>query len=226
MFSLQAAAGILLPTMFKPMSSYQDTDSSNESFESDTSCRINCAVNLMDDHENWIDNLTVSSWKTKNEKTLWPENRNKHWNNLPSMEEHSINWPFSESGGESFLSSLIRTPRLQRNFPPPPPKPDSPLEVLLFLLKYYKDIILTSTHTRARTIKELGTSISLLICLFSQDTTYKREHWKSWMSPTKFTYSQDEHSTNVQVIYFSVEYMCVNGTVVGHLVIGPIFGHV
>ncbi|XP_020292238.1 meiosis arrest female protein 1 isoform X2 [Pseudomyrmex gracilis] len=86
---LAAAAGILLPTIFKPMSSYQDTDSSNESFESDSSCRINSAVNIMDDHENWMDNLT--------------------------------------------------------------------------------------------------------------DITYKREHWKSWMSPTKFTYPQDEHSTNVQV---------------------------
>lgn len=35
-----------------------------------------------------------------------------------------------------------------------------------------------------------------------QDTVCKEEHWKSSLwSPTKFTYPQDEHSTNVQVIF-------------------------
>jgi len=115
------------------MSSYHDTDSSNDSFESDSSCRLNAPNTLsMDDHEKWIDQLTnINSWKAKkDDKTLWSETHDKHWKNLPNSEERSNNWPVIESGGESFLNSLIRTPIMQRNFPPPPPKPDSPPEVL------------------------------------------------------------------------------------------------
>ncbi|XP_018371436.1 PREDICTED: meiosis arrest female protein 1 homolog isoform X3 [Trachymyrmex cornetzi] len=167
---LAASAGILLPSIYKPMSSYHDTDSSNDSFESDSSCRANASNALgirvqMDhdqmDHEKWIDQLTnINSWKTKDDKTLWSEVCDKHWKNLPSSEERTTNWPVSESGGESFLNSLMRTPIMQCNFPPPPPKPDSPPE----------------------------------------DIVCKEEHWKSSLwSPTKFTYPQDEHSTNVQV---------------------------
>jgi len=109
--------------------SYHDTDSSNDSFESDSSCRVSAsnALSMMD--EKWIDQLNMNSWKTKNDKTLWSETRDKHWKNLNS-EERSINWPISESGGQNFLNSLIRTPIMQ-HFPPPPPKPDSPPEVLL-----------------------------------------------------------------------------------------------
>ncbi|XP_070163124.1 meiosis regulator and mRNA stability factor 1 isoform X2 [Polyergus mexicanus] len=159
---LAAAAGIILPTVYKPMSSCHDTDSSNDSFESDSSYRVNVsnALGMVDNHEKWIDQLTnINSWKVKEDKALWSENCIKHWKNLTSLEERSINW--SESGGESFLKSLIRTPIMQHDFPPPPPKPDSPPE----------------------------------------DTVCKEEHWKSslWMSPTKFTYPQDEHLTNVQV---------------------------
>ncbi|XP_018346736.1 PREDICTED: meiosis arrest female protein 1 homolog isoform X3 [Trachymyrmex septentrionalis] len=167
---LAASAGILLPSIYKPMSSYHDTDSSNDSFESDSSYRANASNALgirvqMDhdqmDHEKWIDQLTnINSWKMKDDKSLWSEVCDKHWKNLPSSEERTTNWPVSESGGESFLNSLMRTPIMQCNFPPPPPKPDSPPE----------------------------------------DIVCKEEHWKSSLwSPTKFTYPQDEHSTNVQV---------------------------
>ncbi|XP_011876526.1 PREDICTED: meiosis arrest female protein 1 homolog isoform X4 [Vollenhovia emeryi] len=158
---LAATAGIRLTSVYKPMQSYHDTDSSNDSFESDSSCRANIpgTLNMMDDHEKWIDQLTsINSWKVKNDKDLWPETHtDKHWKNLPSSDECSINWAMPKSGGESFLSSLMRTPIMQRNFPP---KPDSPPE----------------------------------------DIVCKEEHWKSSLwSPTKFTYPQDEHSTNVQV---------------------------
>lgn len=126
------------------MSSYHDTDSSNDSFESDSSCRVNAhnTQSIMNDHEKWIEQLTnINSWKTKDDKTLWSETRDKHWKILPNSKERSTNWPVSESGGESFLNSLIRTPIMQRNFPPPPPKPDSPPEVLfkstlIFILIY------------------------------------------------------------------------------------------
>ncbi|XP_036147876.1 meiosis regulator and mRNA stability factor 1 isoform X5 [Monomorium pharaonis] len=159
---LAAAVGIHLPPVYKPMSSYHDTDSSNDSFDSDSSCRVNVhnALSIMDDHEKWIDQLTnVNSWNAKDNKAVWSETSNKHWKNLPNSEERPINWPIPESGGESFLNSLIRTP-IMRNFPPPPPKPDSPPE----------------------------------------DIMCKEEHWKSsWISPAKFSYPQDEHSTNVQV---------------------------
>lgn len=112
------------------MPSYHDTDSSNDSFESDSSYHVNVSNNLgmVDSHEKWIDQLTtnINSWKGKEDKDLWSENRIKHWKSLTSSEERSINWP--ESGSESFLKSLIRTP-MQHDFPPPPPKPDSPPEV-------------------------------------------------------------------------------------------------
>ncbi|KAL6266735.1 hypothetical protein P5V15_003571 [Pogonomyrmex californicus] len=127
---LSASAGILLPPVYKPMSSYHNTDSSNDSFESDSSCRVNASntLGMMDDHEKWIDQLTnINSWKTKNDKGLWLEVRDKHWKNLLNSEERSVNWPVPESGSETFLNSLIRTP-IMRNFPPPPPKPDSPPE--------------------------------------------------------------------------------------------------
>ncbi|XP_071579394.1 meiosis regulator and mRNA stability factor 1 isoform X3 [Temnothorax nylanderi] len=164
---LAASAGIRLPSVYKSMSSYHDTDSSNDSFESDSSCRVNASNTLsaMDhDHEKWIDQLTnINSWKAKDDKSLWPEARDKHWKNLPNSEERSISWSVpAESGGESFLNSLIRTP-MQRNFPPPPPKPDSPPEDVMWE-------------------EEAQHLISSL-----------------WKSPTKFTYPQDEHSTNVQV---------------------------
>ncbi|XP_025073854.1 meiosis regulator and mRNA stability factor 1 [Pogonomyrmex barbatus] len=127
---LSASAGILLLPVYKPMSSYHDTDSSNDSFESDSSCRVNASntLGIMDDHEKWIDQLTnINSWKIKNDKGLWLEVRDKHWKNLSNSEERSVNWPVPESGSETFLNSLIRTP-IMRNFPPPPPKPDSPPE--------------------------------------------------------------------------------------------------
>ena len=89
---------------------------------------------MLDNHEKWINQLTNSnSWKEKEDKALWSENRIKHWKNLASSEERSINWP--ESGGETFLKSLIRTPIMQHDFPPPPPKPDSPPEVLLYIVE-------------------------------------------------------------------------------------------
>lgn len=121
-----------MPTVYKPMSSYHDTDSSNDSFESDSSYHVNVSntLGMVDNHEKWINQLTtnINSWKGKEDKALWSENHIKHWKNLTSLEERSINnWP--ESGSESFLKSLIRTPIMQRDFLGPPPKPDSPPEV-------------------------------------------------------------------------------------------------
>ncbi|KAL0122952.1 hypothetical protein PUN28_007547 [Cardiocondyla obscurior] len=160
---LAASVGIRLPLIYKQMLSHHDTDSSTDSLESDSSYRANAAntLNMIDDHEKWFNQLTnVNSWKVRDDKasqkTLWPEIRDKHWKNLPNSEECSSTWPVPQSGGESFLNSLIRTP-IMRNFPPPPPKPDSPPE-------------------------------DVVVCKES-----------SLWSPTKFTYPQDEHSTNVQV---------------------------
>jgi len=108
---------------------YHDTDSSNESFESDSSLRINVSNVLgMMNHEKWLDHLTdINSWKSKDDKILWAENRDKRWKNLPNSGIHPINW--SESNNECFINNLIRAPIMQYNFPPPPPKPDSPPEV-------------------------------------------------------------------------------------------------
>lgn len=85
---------------------------------------------MIDDPEKWFEHVTgINSWKTKEERTFWSKDCDKHWKNLQSIEDHSINWPIAESGGESLMKSLIRTPIMRHNFPPPPPKPDSPPEV-------------------------------------------------------------------------------------------------
>ncbi|XP_011141552.1 meiosis regulator and mRNA stability factor 1 isoform X1 [Harpegnathos saltator] len=159
---LIAAVNVLLPS-YKPASSYHDTDSSNDSFESDSSYHVNVsnASSMIDDPEKWFEHVTsVNSWKAKEERSFWSKDCDKHWKNLQSIEDHSINWPISESSSESLMRSLIRTPIMRHNFPLPPPKPDSPPE-----------------------------------------ETLPKGDWKCslWMSPGKFPYPQDEHSTNVQV---------------------------
>lgn len=86
----------------------------------------------MGNHEKWLEQHIVSlnSWKAKDERALWLKDSDKYWKNLQGSGDQSINWPMPRNGSESLLKSLIRTPIMQHNFPPPPPKPDSPPEVL------------------------------------------------------------------------------------------------
>ncbi|KAG7210665.1 hypothetical protein KM043_012173 [Ampulex compressa] len=128
---LAGAAGIELPALYPPNSPYRDTDSSNESFESDSSSRANVsAANSipLKDCKKWgNEGDDNNSWKHSEENT-WSKECNKHWKAKQTAEETSVNWTLSETGSESFLKSLIRTPIIQHGFPPPPPKPDSPPE--------------------------------------------------------------------------------------------------
>lgn len=47
-----------------------------------------------------------------------------------NSEDRLVNWSLQENGSESFLKNLIQTPIMLHGFPPAPPKPDSPPEVL------------------------------------------------------------------------------------------------
>ncbi|KAK9300350.1 hypothetical protein QLX08_006896 [Tetragonisca angustula] len=156
------AVGMALPPTYTSASSYRDTDSSNESFESDSSCHVNVSNNSTTlEQTNWSEQVTENqdSWKQTNKDNLWSEESNKSWR-ISNSEDRLINWSLQENGSGSFLKSLMQTPIIPRGFPLAPPKPDSPPE---------EDV--------------------------------NKNQWESsvWITPTKFTYPQDEHTTNVQV---------------------------
>lgn len=155
------AVGMALPSTYTSASSYRDTDSSNESFESDSSSHVNVSNNSTTlEQTNWSEQVTENqdSWKRTNKDNLWAEESNKSWK-ISNSEDRLINWSLQDNGSESFLKSLIQTPIIPRGFPSAP-KPDSPPE---------EDV--------------------------------NKNQWESsvWITPTKFTYPQDEHTTNVQV---------------------------
>ncbi|XP_076160269.1 meiosis regulator and mRNA stability factor 1-like protein isoform X2 [Ptiloglossa arizonensis] len=162
-----AAVGIPLPPTYTSASSNHDTDSSNESFESDFSSRVNVSNNssTLKERAKWagqtIDN--PHSWKQTEENSLWSKESDKHWKMSPS-EDQLLNWTSQENEKENFFNSLKRILILPQDFPPPPPKPDSPPEVFFYF-------------------------------------NLNKNQWESsvWVTPTKFTYPQDEHATNVQV---------------------------
>ena len=121
-----------LPPTYTSASSYRDTDSSNESFESDSSCHVNVSNNSTTlEQTNWSEQVTENqdSWKQTNKDNLWSEESNKSWR-ISNSEDRLINWSLQENGSGSFLKSLMQTPIIPRGFPLAPPKPDSPPEVL------------------------------------------------------------------------------------------------
>lgn len=123
---------MILPPTYTSASSYRDTDSSNESFESDSSSHVNVSNNSTTlEQTNWSEQVTENqdSWKQTNKDHLWPEESSKSWK-ISNSEDRLINWSLQENGSESFLKSLMQTPIIPRGFPPAPPKPDSPPEVL------------------------------------------------------------------------------------------------
>ncbi|KAK2576438.1 hypothetical protein KPH14_005771 [Odynerus spinipes] len=165
-----AAVGVPLPPMYASNSSFHDTDSSNESFESDSSLHINVSsnvssnVSVLEENGKWIGDTSKghNSWKQNKENNLWSQECDKHWKTLTDPENQSNNWLLFENGNEDFFKNLIHTPTIiKSDFPPPPPKPDSPPEV---------DI---------RTDNQWKSSI--------------------WTASTKFLYAQDEQVTSVEV---------------------------
>ncbi|XP_014599312.1 PREDICTED: meiosis arrest female protein 1 isoform X1 [Polistes canadensis] len=128
-----AAVGIALPSTYASGSSYHDTDSSNESFESDSSSRINASSNAstLEEYGKWITHAINGhgSWKQNEDNHFWTQDCEKHWKVLTHLEERANNWPLFENNNEG-LKNFIHTPTIMQNdFPPPPPKPDSPPEV-------------------------------------------------------------------------------------------------
>ncbi|XP_033320589.1 meiosis regulator and mRNA stability factor 1 isoform X3 [Bombus bifarius] len=127
---ITVAVGIALPPTYASGSSYCDTDSSNESFESDSSSRVNVSNNsTIPEQTKWIEQVSENqdSWKQTDTDNLWLKDPNKSWMTSNS-EDRLVNWSLQENGSESFLKNLIQTPIMLHGFPPAPPKPDSPPE--------------------------------------------------------------------------------------------------
>lgn len=125
-----AAVDMVLPSpTCASASSYCDTDSSNESFESDSSSHVNISNNSNTlEHAKWTEQTVDNQnfWKQTEKNNVWSEESNKSWK-TSSSEDRSLNWPLRESGSESFYKSLMQTPIIPCDFPAPP-KPDSPPE--------------------------------------------------------------------------------------------------
>ncbi|XP_043489751.1 meiosis regulator and mRNA stability factor 1 isoform X1 [Polistes fuscatus] len=140
-----AAVGIALPSTYASGSSYHDTDSSNESFESDSSSRINASSNAstLEEYGKWITHAINGhgSWKQNEDNHFWTQDCEKHWKVLTHLEERANNWPLFENNNEG-LKNFIHTPTIMQNdFPPPPPKPDSPPEVDIRMNNQWKSSV-------------------------------------------------------------------------------------
>ena len=142
-----SAIGIPLPAEYTSGSSNRDTDSSNESFESDSSSRINVSTNsvALEERVKWPEQAVEgqNSWKQTEENNLWSKGFDKHWK-TPISEDQLASWTLQESGSESFLKSLMRTPVMPHGFPPPP-KPDSPPEEDLTKNQWDSSVWMTPT---------------------------------------------------------------------------------
>ena len=117
------AVGFPLPSTFS--TSNQDSESGNESLEMDSSMRLNVssASSKREEQGTWNLQSNNDSWKLKNDGNSWQNKNDSHWAALSGNEIQSQKWPTLENSGESFLKSLIRTPILNNEFPPPPPEP-------------------------------------------------------------------------------------------------------
>ncbi|XP_076241468.1 meiosis regulator and mRNA stability factor 1-like protein [Calliopsis andreniformis] len=145
-----AAAGIPLPATYVSASSYRDTDSSNESFESDSSSRLSISNNsiTLDERAKWTKQTAdnQNSWKQTKEDDVWSKDLYNHWK-MSVTGDQLINWSLQESGSERFLKGLMQTPIILRGFPPPPPpKPDSPSEDSLDKNQWESSVWMTPTR--------------------------------------------------------------------------------
>ncbi|XP_015588590.1 meiosis regulator and mRNA stability factor 1 isoform X2 [Cephus cinctus] len=124
-----ATVGIPLPSTFSSTSPYRDTDSSNESFESDTSSRANASnASITSEERNKWPAQSASSqntWKQKEDTDVWEKKEETDWSNMPNTAT-SNKWPVLESSGECFLKSLVRAPVICKELPVPPPSPPKP----------------------------------------------------------------------------------------------------
>lgn len=133
------AVGISLPPTYSLTSPYRDTDSGNDSFESDTSSRMDASneSTTSEERNKWSEHVNDSStiWKQKvAETSIWQRKSENDWSITSKSHEQSNRWPVLNSNSEHFLKNLM-CPSVTHKELPPPPKPDSPTEV-------YSDILI------------------------------------------------------------------------------------
>lgn len=122
-FSFLTAVGFPIPSTFS--TSNQESESGIDSFEMDSSTRLNVS-NASSKHEeqsNWTCESGNSSWKQKSDIMNWPKKNTSPWSAMSLNQNQQ--WPTLQSRGDTFLKSLIRTPVLNNEFPPPPPEPET-----------------------------------------------------------------------------------------------------
>ncbi|CAK9817150.1 Meiosis regulator and mRNA stability factor 1 [Anthophora quadrimaculata] len=177
-----AAVGMPLPPSYASTSSYRDTDSSNESFESDSSSHVNASSNSimyeLEERAKWTEQIVEnqSSWKQMDKNNLWPK----------KSEDQLVNWTLQENGSESLLKSLLRTPSVPRGFPPPPPKPDSPPEGDLNKIKWESSVWMTPTKiTYPEDVHKSHAQIPPLNLSLSWNQIVSDNSISNLLSPTK-----------------------------------------
>lgn len=119
------AVGFPLPSTFS--TSNQESESGIDSFEMDSSTRLNVssASSKHEEQSNWTCESGNSSWKQKSDVTNWPKKNTSPWSAMSLNDNLNHQWPSMQSRGDTFLKSLMRTPVLSNEFPPPPPEPEN-----------------------------------------------------------------------------------------------------
>lgn len=120
-----ASVGFPLPSTFS--TSNQESESGIDSFEMDSSTRLNVssASSKHEEQSNWTCESGNSSWKQKSDVTNWPKKNTSPWSAMSLNDNLNHQWPSMQSRGDTFLKSLMRTPVLSNEFPPPPPEPEN-----------------------------------------------------------------------------------------------------
>ena len=131
---------------------------------------VSSVSHVPEGEENWNSQSVNNSWKQKSEGNSWEKNNDSHWAALPSGENQSQKWPQVGRSGESFLKSLIRTPILSNEFPPPPPAPET-VDLVSTILKECQEF-------------ELFYITYLIICLFS--VFYRSRTIRLWVGILRF----------------------------------------
>lgn len=124
-----ATVGLPLPSTYRATSPHGNTESSNDSFDSDTSARLDMSNTSLTSEERgkWPPAASIrhQDWSRK-DVDQWSQKNDDQWPAIPDLQvEHSHKWPVMDRNGDRFLENLIRTSPGNQELPPPP-KPDSP----------------------------------------------------------------------------------------------------
>lgn len=97
----------------------------------DSSTRLNVSNASSKPEEqssNWTCESDNNSWKQKSDVMNWPKKNTSPWSAMSAMslnDNQHQQWPTMQNRGDTFLKSLMRTPVLNNEFPPPPPEPEN-----------------------------------------------------------------------------------------------------